>query len=60
MLRVQWGQAYMKQNMKYELFTDETRVTLDDPDGWPKGWVGIGAKLHNRFRRNQGAGGVML
>ena len=46
--------------MKYVLFTDETRAPLDDPDGWSKGWVRIGAKLHNRFRRYQGGGGVML
>ena len=35
-------------------------ATLDGPDGWPIGWVGIGAKLHNRFRCHQGGGGVML
>ena len=60
MLRLQWGQAYMKQDMKYVLFTDETRATLYGSDGWSKGWVGIGAKLHNRFRRHQGGGGVMF
>ena len=32
----------MKQDMKYVLFTDETRAALDGPDGWSKGWVGIG------------------
>ena len=46
--------------MKYVLFTDETRATLDGPDGWSKGWVGIDAKLHNRFRRHQRGCGAML
>ena len=50
----------MKQDMKYVLFTDETRATLDGPDGWSKGWVGFEGKLHHRFRRHQGGGGVML
>ena len=54
-----WSGVY-EQDMKYVLFTDETGATLDGPDGGFKGWLGIGAKLHNRFRRNQGGGGVML
>ena len=28
--------------------------------GWSKGSAGISAKLHTRFRRHQGGGGVML
>lgn len=60
LLRVEWAKSYMKQDMKCVLFTDETRATLDGPDGWSKGWVGIGGKLHHRFRRHQGGGGVML
>lgn len=59
-LRVEWARSYMKQDMKCVLFTDETRATLDGPDGWSKGWVGFEGKLHHRFRRHQGGGGVML
>ena len=60
MLRHQWGQAYMKQDMKYILFTDETSATLHGPDEWSKGCVGIGVKLHNRFRCHHGRGSVIL
>ena len=42
MVRLQWCQGYMKQDMKYVLFTDETRATPNCPNGWSKGWVGIG------------------
>lgn len=60
LLRVEWARSYMKQDMKCVLFTDETRATLDGPDGWSKGWVGFEGKLHHRFRRQQGGGGVMM
>jgi transposase len=50
----------MKTQMKMVLFTDETRATLDGPDGWGKGWVGKGQERHIRFRRQQGGGGVMI
>jgi transposase len=59
-LRVDWARTNIKQDMQFVLFTDETRATLDGPDGWAKGWVGIGGKLHHRFRRHQGGGGVMV
>ena len=42
--------------MKMVLFTDDTRATLDVPDGWGKGWVGNNI----RFRRQQGEGGFMI
>lgn len=54
--RLQWAKRYMKM----VLFTDETRATLDGPDGWGKGWVGNGQQRHTRFRRQQGGGGVMI
>ena len=47
--------------MKYVLFTDESRATLDGPDGWAKGWAINGDQAPVRRRRQQGArgGGVM-
>ena len=46
--------------MKHVLFTDESRATLDGPDGRSKGWVIRGDQCPARIRRQQGGGGVML
>ena len=59
-LRVDWAKTYMKTDMKYVLFTDESRETLDGPDGWSRGWVIRGDQCPTRIRRQQGGGGVML
>ena len=50
----------MKTDIKMVLFTDETRATLDGPNGWGKGWDGNGQERHTHFRRQQGGGGVMI
>ena len=50
----------MKSDMKYVLFTDESRATLDGSDGWAKGWVINGDQAPVRRRRQQGGGGVMI
>ena len=50
----------MKTDMKFVLFTDESRASLDGPDGWAKGWVFNGDNCPNRMRRQQGGGGVMI
>ena len=42
------------------LFTDESRATLDGPDGWSKGWVFHGDQCPTRMRRQQRGGGVMI
>ena len=50
----------MKSDMKYVLFTDESRGTLDGPAGWAKGWVINGDQAPVRRRRQQGGGGVLI
>ena len=59
-LRMEWAKKYMKMDMSHVLFTDETRGTLDGPDGWAKGWVLFGSECHQRLRRQQQGGGVMI
>jgi hypothetical protein len=50
----------MKTDMKFVLFTDESRASLDGPDGWTKGCVFNGDNCPNRMRRQQGGDGVMI
>lgn len=59
-LRMEWARKYLKMDMSLVLFTDETRATLDGPDGWAKGWVYFGDERHQRLRRQQQGGGVMI
>lgn len=58
--RLQWAKTYMKTNFEHVLFTDESRATLDGPDGWMSGWLLNGATPQSRIRRQQGGGGVMI
>ena len=50
----------MKTNFEHVLFTDESRATLDGPDGWMSWWLLNGTTLQSRIRRQQGGGGVMI
>ena len=47
----------MKTNFQNVLWTDEARATLDDPDGWTKGWLMKGSSARLRYKRG---GGVMI
>ena len=58
--RVEWARRYMKTNFQNVLFTDESRATLDGPDGWSSGWILHGRQPGVRIRRQQCWGGVMF
>ena len=59
-LRINWAKNYMKTAMKHVLFTNESRATLDSPDGWLRGRVIRGDQCPTRIRRQQEGGEVML
>ena len=50
----------MKTNFENVLFTDESRATLDGPDGWMSGWLLNNTTPQSKIRRQQGGGGVMI
>ena len=50
----------MKLAFENVIFTDESRVTLDEPDGWRRGWVLDGERPPEILRRQQGGGGIMI
>ena len=58
--RLAWAKKYLKTDFNNVIFTDESRVTLDGPDGWTRGWVVNGRQSAYRLRRQQGGGGVMI
>ena len=58
--RMSWSRQYMKLAFENEIFTDESRVTLDGPDGWRRGWVLDGERPSEILRRQQGGGGIMI
>lgn len=58
--RLVWAQKYVKTNFSNVIFTDESRVTLDGPDGWSRGWVLNGRQSSYRIKRQQMGGGVMI
>ena len=58
--RVGWCRKYMKLDFSNVVYTDESRVTLDVPDGWRRGWIDNESHPPGIMRRQQGVGGVMI
>lgn len=42
------------------LFTDDTRVTLDEPNSWANGWVCFEDMSHQCLQHQKQDGGVIL
>ncbi|EER13585.1 Transposable element Tc3 transposase, putative [Perkinsus marinus ATCC 50983] len=57
--RVRWAKDNMKTDFSKVLWTDESRATLDGPDGWARGWIMDGT-CPSRSKRQQGGSGVMI
>jgi len=58
--RLAWATENIKIDFSKVIFTDESRMTLDGPDGWSRGWVSHGNTTPTRLRRQQGGGGIMI
>ena len=58
--RLKWARQYLKQDFSKVIWTDESRVTLDGPDGWSRGWILPGKQPETMMRRQQGGGGIMI
>lgn len=58
--RVEWANAYMKTNFNNVMFTDESRISLDGPDGWRRGWIWKDGQKCESIKRQQGGGGIMI
>ena len=50
----------MRTDFSKVLFTDETRVTLDGPDGWSKGWVAQGCVSSSREIKAPTSGFIII
>ncbi|CAB4029373.1 Hypothetical predicted protein [Paramuricea clavata] len=55
-----WARDNMKTDFSNVVFTDESRVTLNGPDGWSKGWVLQDREAPITRRRQQGGGSIMM
>ena len=55
-----WARENLKTDFSKVIFTDESRVTLDGPYGWSKGWVLCDKEAPPRLRKQHGGGGIMM
>ena len=51
---------YMKINFSKVIFSDESRMTFDRPDGCAKGWILLNSEVLVAKRRQLGGGSVMI
>ena len=58
--RVDWAKKYHTLDFVNVLWTDESRVTLDGPDGWTSGWLLHQQQPQVRVVRQQGGGGGVM
>ena len=58
--RSKWAKSYMKTYFENVLFTDESRATLECPDGWMSGWPLHGTTPQSKIRREKRGGSVMI
>lgn len=57
---MQWARKNLKTDFSKVIFTDESRVTLDGPDGWSREWILDERETPTRLRRQQGGGRNMI
>ena len=55
-----WATKYLKTYFHNVLWIDETRATLDGPDGWTKGWLLKGTSPRIQYKRQRGGRRVMI
>ena len=59
-LTLEWAKGYLNRPSDTILFTDETRMPLNGPDNWIKGWVLNNEKRPIITRRQKQGGGIMI
>lgn len=54
-----WAKKYLKTDFSKLPLTDETRVTLDGPEGWGCSWITTGHRAPLAIRCQQSGNGVL-
>ena len=52
-------QNNLKTNLQTVLWMDESRTTLDGPDGWSRSWLQKDSNPYLHYKHQQGGGGLM-